>query len=569
MNVFEDLVAELQEENLLETTFVENNRRESGKTDYRVDSAVPVADYDLPLKYEAADEWSDQDPTEPDTESLHDDQIDYAKAASVEIMSIGDQAAEVTVQHAPAVPHNPHYGKESYKKRAVGEISNLQMVEHVLTGVEREYMKIVPNVYDDFNAKKSLHTFLQVAENENSSSYTEAEFTLLTETEGWCSALAKRDREIMVSSFRQYCENSRPALSSQALLALSRFYRNLPYSDSVRSKFDFVITRLFSRPTENERRVCLFTKDEILAHVNTLYKDWSSVALYSADDDESNVLLTALSFDDLATEAERAISFDQLIESDFFGRLRLFKESITELFYAPSVTAAAIDANVRIGNAYVSLIDRERQKLDSESIRSKYGTLHDSSISDAAARTLDLVELLKAPLPVAQIADLDPDVYFDEAFSDDDPRVVETAQVPDQKVKIELPPFVEKLLENARSVNRWFLGMSVLMILVSVGIYIWANYFVKVSTPSTSVKVLEVDSSPLQGLAKSARISGENCYFLMQADWDVMAKERKTEILQKAYGVSREKGCTQVSLLSKDGKMTGFASQTRLDIVMP
>ena len=71
--------------------------------------------------------------------------------------------------------------------------------------------------------------------------------------------------------------------------------------------------------------------------------DWSSVPLYTADSDETNVLLTALSFEDLGAEAEGASNFDQLITNDFFGRLRLFKESISELFYAPSVTAAAID----------------------------------------------------------------------------------------------------------------------------------------------------------------------------------------------------------------------------------
>ena len=67
------------------------------------------------------------------------------------------------------------------------------------------------------------------------------------------------------------------------------------------------------------------------------------------DNDESNILLAALSFEELATEAETAETFDQLIASDFFGRLRNFKESINEMFYAPNVTVAAIDANVRIG----------------------------------------------------------------------------------------------------------------------------------------------------------------------------------------------------------------------------
>ena len=119
------------------------------------------------------------------------------------------------------------------------------MVEAILSAVERERMKIVPRSYDDLNAKKALHHFLQLAEDVESEESKEAEFDLLRETEAWCSALAKRDREISVTNIRRYCENCKPMLSSQAMLSLARFYRNLPYSESVRGKFDFIITRLF------------------------------------------------------------------------------------------------------------------------------------------------------------------------------------------------------------------------------------------------------------------------------------------------------------------------------------
>ena len=81
----------------------------------------------------------------------------------------------------------------------------------------------------------------------------------------------------------------------QAMLALARFYRNSPYSEPVRAKFDFVITRLFSRPVSGERRKPLFSRDEALGHLNALYREWSSVQLYSAQDDLSNITLTAMS----------------------------------------------------------------------------------------------------------------------------------------------------------------------------------------------------------------------------------------------------------------------------------
>ncbi|MBK8464200.1 MAG: hypothetical protein IPL32_00070 [Chloracidobacterium sp.] len=139
-------------------------------------------------------------------------------------------------------------------------------------------------------------------------------------------ALIERDSHISVASIRQYCENSRPALSSQAILALARFYRNAPYSETVRSKFDFVITRLFSRPISQDKRACLFGREEILSHINTLYSDWSSVPLYDAEHDESKIMLTGLSFDDLANEAEGATLLTSLSKATFRSAATLQRE---------------------------------------------------------------------------------------------------------------------------------------------------------------------------------------------------------------------------------------------------
>ena len=74
----------------------------------------------------------------------------------------------------------------------------------------------------------------------------------------------------------------------------------------------------------------LFSRDKMLGHIKTLYAEWSSIPLYSAEGEESNIALSSLSFEDLTKEAEFAENFDDLIRSDFFGRLRLFKESIAE-----------------------------------------------------------------------------------------------------------------------------------------------------------------------------------------------------------------------------------------------
>lgn len=533
MNVFEDLVVELKEENLLETivTTTPQNGHDKAADDIHT-TEEPVTSAELAVDDAEAPEV---------TEAAH--------------------AEEPRAEVAAKVRH----GREFFNKRAVGEVSSLQMVEHVLTGVEREYMKVIPKVFDDFNAKKALNAFLQVTGDANSEDHKKAEFDLMQETETWCSALAARDAKIPVSSLRLYCENSRPALSSQALLALGRFYRNSPYSETVRAKFDFVITRLFSRASQEDRRVCLFEREEMLEHVNRLYAEWSSVPLYTADSDESNVLLTALSFEDLALEIENASTFDNLIANDFFGRLRLFKESISELFYAPQVTAAAIDCNIRIGNAYVSLIEREHAKLGEQSIESRYAELTDDHVSDATAWTLDIVEIIRQR--VAEAAE-------NEKNTPQPPKI-HVPLVERSPVTVENDPadagagLVGRLRGQLRSVNRWVLVSAAALLAASGALVVWASYFAEGESVSTSnVKALD-ESAGLGEHVKTAKVSSDTLYCLLQPSWDLQSKEKRTEVLQKALQIAQQQGAKQVQFINKDGKQAGFASAARLDVVMP
>lgn len=552
MNVFEDLIVELKQENLLERTVIDDQRIAAEESFHLDETEVPNVDRPLTA-------------ISTDSDSSPDFQ---AAAAEVELEGYDAHLHETEVPAAPPpqIHKKPRNGQEFYRKRAMSEVSNLQMVEHVLTGVEREYMKVRPRTFDDFAAKKALNTFLQVTENENSNEHKEAEFKLMAETEAWCTALAERDVAIPVSSLRQYCESSRPPLSSQALVALARFYRNLPYTNSVRSKFDFVITRLFSRPAENEMRVALFNHEETLGHIQTLYRDWSSIALYGADDDESRVTITALSFEDLAIEAENASAFDQLIERDFFSNVRRFKEGIGDLFYAPSVLAAAVDANVRIGNAYVKLIDLERQKMDAESIQSKYGDKHDDSVAEGIGRTLGLVDILRSPLnrdvrPPAPPVEEEPENYFEPAVVVEAPKK-ETPVVPHQR-----PAIVNKLIESALSMNRWLVGISAVLIFASIGIYIYANYFVVEEKLQTSVRSIEIDDPSYKDFVGTARVSGNTLYGMLLPTWESLSKEKKEEILVKLYQGGKEKGYSRVTLVNKDGKQVGYASASRIDVL--
>ncbi|MFN0277253.1 MAG: hypothetical protein ACKVRN_01485 [Pyrinomonadaceae bacterium] len=559
MNVFEDLIVELKEENLLELTVIDADKKEKTETT-KPEAGEASEESGQPPVFDAPEDEADSDSVE--LESF--DQAAEAESVNIEVVDL--PSAEEPAKAFPEKSKKVRHGKEFFKKRAVDEVASHQMVEHILTGVEREYMKAVPKTFDDFNAKKALHVFINIAENSNSEEHKSAEFALMQETEAWGLALLERDCRIPASLIRQYCEHSKPALSSQAMLALARFYRNAPYSESVRAKFDFVITRLFSRPMEHDRRLCLFSRDEMVGHVSKLYGEWSSIPLYSADSDESNVLLTGLSFEDFASEAERAPSFDQLVESDFFGRLRLFKESISELFYEPSVTASAIESNVRVGNACVNLIVKERQKMDAASIQSKYGDFNDPSFSDAAGRTLDLAEVLSGLTDEAMKAE--------EAAEEPDDSVItvdsEKAEPKIETVKVR-EPIVAQVIGGFRTMNRWLLVVGAMLVIISGGLYIYSAFFMVDEQVSTAgVTNVELESNPLFAEhLKLGRISGDRFYGYLKESWNALPKEKRQEYLQKLLQAGAEKNFRQVSLISSDGKTEGFASPERIDVTMP
>jgi hypothetical protein len=566
MNVFQDLVEELREENLLERTVIESEDGLISSTD-----RSETFDHD---SLEQIPSDSSFVAAEPEVSTNVEQNDDGAAADHIDGLERNSDAA-MPVKATPSIlkpPVEVKKDKEFFKKRATAEVSSLQMVDHVLAGIEREYLKAIPKPFDDFNVKKTLNIFLRSSENVDSEKYLAAEFDLLQETESWCTALAERDKVIRVASLRQFVDNSKPALSSQAMLALGRFYRNLPYTEDVRAKFDFIVTRLFSKSIGMDRRACLFNRNEMLGHINTLYDEWASVSLYAADeDDESKLLLTALSFADLAEEAENAATFDQLLKNEFFERLRMFKESISELFYAPNVTAAAIEANIRIGNAYVSLIEREKDKMDAESIETKYADHDHDAVSEAAARTLHLVDLLKSSKPAATVPGSEPksEVSEGDVRKHDVPAIENRAPTTEPKPKMAMPPFVSNLLENAFAVNKWLVILSTLLIAGAIGIYIWGNYVVRDEVSSAGVTPVSFQNNVLAEHIKVAKLSGENLYLQMNLTWDVLPKEKRQEYLQRMMQEGPGMGFKQVSLINSEGKYAGYASASRLDVVMP
>lgn len=505
MNVFEDLIEELREENLLEDTVTNLRRTTENSHTMASDSEDSSAD---PARMASSDE------DEPNT-----------------------------------VPEE----KDFYRKRAMDEVSSLQMVEHVLSGIEREHMKITPATYDDLEAKKSLHKFLQVQGDPTTSAYAEAEFHLIRETEAWSTALSDRDNKISVSNLRRFCENSRPVLSSQALIALARFYRNAAYSELSRAKFDLIMTRLFSRESGDAKRRLLFNRVEMVGHIKTLYANWSSVALYSTEQDPLKTRALVSGFEDRVAEAERSETFEQLIQNSFFDKVHEFKQATGEMFFTPEVVAIAIDCNIRVGNKFVDLVRLEKGRTTLENVEKKYGYEYDQIISDAAGRTLQLVEVLKDPAEGDSVAG-----------DGGAPAPVRPAITP----RIE-PKKESRFSSDLFRVNKWLLAITIMVVLGSSVLFFWANQSTSESSSAETAKDVDLANTELSEYMRSGRITPQTFHAITLPAWDQLSDDRKKEVLQKARDYASQKGLTNVRLINVRGDVEALGTRTRMEVLDP
>ncbi|MGH9949730.1 MAG: hypothetical protein ACRD6X_21390, partial [Pyrinomonadaceae bacterium] len=498
MNVFEDLIGELKDENLLEDTVIDV------KKTLVEDEALLMTEDQVEIE-----------------------QVEFE--TNTEVPAAGVPEFETRAGD-----------REFFRKRAVDEVASLQMVEHVLSGVEREHMKVPAAPYDDLEVKKALHIFLQAPNDENVNA--DAEYKLLQETQGWHAALYTRDKGVSVSNIRRFCENSRPILSSNALMALARFYRNSPFSEDVRTKFEYVMTRLFARDAGNERRQLLFSRKEMIGHIRTLYANWSSINYHTAEENRSEIDLSVQCFDDLVKHFEAVESFDELLNADVFNTVRQYKEECGELFFTAETTAAAIECNIRLGNKYVFLIVKEKKEVGSAKLEEKYGFQYDQIASNAAGKTLVLEDLLNGR-PANEGSEEGTVAEFEQESFDIARSVpVSNAKSSDGK---------ESALAG---VNRWLVAATILVALVSGGMYFWAD---KIAGSDSAVLVadeVELGGTDLKPHLRTMRTSNGTAYGVTEPSWDAMSEDDKKEFLKKAYEFARSKGQEKVNLLNYKGR---------------
>jgi hypothetical protein len=573
MNIFEDLIDELKEDNLLEETVIKINS--AGKKPFVSEESVKEenanpkinAEEDKIIVIDESQLLPDSDSvSEKETDSILDKDYEISdKDYEIILPEVSEDITvdKIEVETNQTVSKNePSKEAEFFSQRAVNEISFLQMVEHVFAGVERDQMKVVPKPYDALKVKKILHTFLQVSKEKNTQ-----------ETENWYSTLTHRDRRISINHLRHYCETARPMLSTPALVSLARFYRNSPYSEQVRGKFDFIVTRLFSKDSGDERRVMAFSGDELVTHLKELYAEWSSIPLYPNEDD-SEILLLALNFEDFITEATIAESFDELIRNDFFNRLRLFKKDTNENFFSPLIVAADVESNIRIGNRYVELLEKE--KSNKSVYEDKYGFLHDQCISDATGKTFQLVELLSRKTEKPKLVEPPRDIKKQTKTETQAVKEInKETKAPQERKTVKETPKTEsnsiKKEENKSyfGVSSWLLTAVIFTVIASIGIYIWASNSSSEAKENAVVKTVNLENSSLKENIQTASIKSEIFTAIVLPSWNNLASEKKEELLKKIMSIGGDKGFQKVQLLNTEGKIVGFASPEKVEVYNP
>lgn len=519
MNVFEDLIEALKEENLLESTVIDGADISKGSP---IESAA-----------------------EPGEEAT----VLSSVAESADPR--GFEAEPISEDRSGKVP-SP---REFYRKRATDEVSSLQMVEHILSGVEREHMKIVSTPFNDLKVKQALHRFTQLSDSTAAEESAQAEFDLLHQSQSWFTALSDRDRDISVGNLRRFVEDSKPALSSQAMLALARFYRNSPFTETTRNKFDFVMTRLFSRESEGEQRRLLFAFNDMIGHIKTLYDNWSSIEVFTQLEHSREIAESAARFKQFVAEVEEARSLEQLIATNFFDRIRVFKDELGELFFAREVMAAAIDCNIRVGNRFVELVAAARKSDSRDRLEERFGEQFDQVVSNTTGRTILLSDLLRSD----QIADVEKTV-------NDIP-----VQAPQRRVQTERksPVSTAKSRFSLRGVNKWLVAATLLVSFVCVGAYLWADNVDGGDSTVKKAAAIDIAATELKQHLEKARASNETFYGVTAPSWDALSQDDKEEFLRKVTEYAGKQGLTKVNLLNYRGRTVAFANKDRFEILPP
>lgn len=454
---------------------------------------------------------------------------------------------ETTAAAPETVVEKTNSALEASCKRALDEVNALEMSQQILAMIERSMQKPAVKDYNNTGVKKYLHELFSLSADAIPEEINGMEFIFWQEVQLWRSALAQRDSFISVSDLRHYCESSRPPLSEQALLALARFYRGLPASEKTTSKFDMIITRVFSRDEEDGARRLSASRTAIADTLDDLYKEWLGISPQNVLE-EDKITEAVTKFNELIATAEKAQHFEALVSENFFGIVKDYKKGLNKIFYAPQVAAAAIDCNIRVGNRFIELLDNYKQGKKAEGRGSEpLDPALEQTISEITNRSVKTVyEAKKHFAKLEQQREMQRQLEK-ETFALPEATPVAHARKPKT--------------EGFLGINKWLLAGGLVAVLLSGAMYLWVEYGSSENAGSKSAQKLNEKELPGGEYLTAARVNNNSFFGIVTPKWNSLTEDNKKKMLGELVTAGKDKGYSQVSLLSNDGKLIGQASE--------
>lgn len=259
---------------------------------------------------------------------------------------------------------SPQVAKDSlaYLRQAIERMKSLQATDHVLVCLEQAQLQRAPEKLK-LKALVTAINSLNLALREGIEAKVDStRAAVQQELEAAVANLARRDARVMTYNLRRYCEAEATLLDLQSLAALASFYYTLPFSESSRSKYDFVITQLFSLVDEQRHRHLKGNPEQISKRLTTMCQAWEEGEERESAD-PLQVVTCLQEFAVFMAEMETIPTLEALVSSAFFQRMRDFKTSLGPLFFTPEVTAASVEANVAFANGFLTLLRKESQEF--------------------------------------------------------------------------------------------------------------------------------------------------------------------------------------------------------------
>jgi hypothetical protein len=277
---------------------------------------------------------------------------------------------------------------------AVGYAKALELVQRVISSVEKAILCLVPETYDTAPAIAAARSLKQAIQEQDTAKTAVAEDHLSNEIYMWRLSLCSRDQAIQPYHLRRFCERTEDHLDLSVFAALARFYRSLPHTELAQSKYDFAVTRVFASISERDQRVLRMEGHRLVGSISEMFQLWAEKGLPTTGSPD-NIRAAADRFRAFIAEANEINEFEKLIGSGLFNRVRHLKKDLGELFYVPEVTAAAIEFNVLGANKFSELLADEGQHIRDEpsACRDLTDILSDTTAIASFSKTFDDLQL--------------------------------------------------------------------------------------------------------------------------------------------------------------------------------